>query len=246
MNPVERPLPPVWERVVQAAVTISVAAYLVEVDALGLPNSRASAVFLWLERILASGFTVEYAWRLWNAPNRKVYAVSTRGVLDLVAIAPFWIGFMVPEQYLSEIRTLRILRLLKFYRYNPAMQNFMRGIKQARTRLLGLGYVVLVLLLFGAVLMREIEGPVQPERFGTISGSLWYTVCTLTTVGYGDVVPQTALGRVVASVFMIAGVGLVAAFLGIIGGACFAEMEHAIEESAPPAGEEPEQPRREA
>ncbi len=224
--PVERTLPAWIEHLSRTLVLASVSLFLVEVDVLHTRHSlEGGGVPLGVERVIAVLLTLEYLLRANLAPDRLRYLLSTRGTFDLLAILPFWVGFFLPPEYLGAIRTFRVLRLLKFYRYSEAMQNFMAGIKRARPRLIGLGYFVFVLLFFGSVLMHELEGAGQPEKFGTISGSAWYMIVTFTTVGYGDVFPLTPAGKLVAACFMILGVGLLAALLGIVGGACLIQEE---------------------
>jgi voltage-gated potassium channel len=226
MNVTEYPLPRWVDRTLQGLMILSVLLYLAEVDLFRTPDSLHSPfLLLWSERLIALVFTGEYWYRWRTAPDRRAYLASTRGILDLIAILPFWLGFFLPVATLGAVRTLRILRLLKCYRYNKPMQNFIRGIKLVRPRLLGLGYVVLVALLFSSVLMHEVEGAAQPEKFGTISSAAYWSVVSMTTTGFGDLVPITPLGRLVASLMLVIGIALFGAFVSILQQACLLEQE---------------------
>lgn len=141
-----------------------------------------------------------------------------------LAIIPFWAGFVVPAAALHYVRTLRILRLFTFYRYSNAMRSFVAGLVRVRDRLAGMGMVVLILLMFGAVGMYEIEGPEHPEKFSTLMDSILWSDVTLTTVGYGDAFPITILGKIFAQVIMVLGLSTTAAFIGIVGPSVYDEL----------------------
>ena len=215
--------PPLVENAIKLLIVYSVTMYFLEIDVeQSADSTQGSALWLWSERVVALLFTIEFAFR-WKIRGNK-YSRSRLGMIDLVAILPFWLGFVVPMAALHYVRTLRILRLFKFYRYSKAMRSFMRGLIKARDRLAGMGMVVLILLLFGAVGMYEIEGTVQPDQFGTMVDCVWWTTVTLTTVGYGDSFPTTTLGKMFAQLIMVLGLGTTAAFIGIVGQSVYDEL----------------------
>ena len=218
----ETELPRWTEKAIMLLIVYSVVMYILEIDIEGNHHSlEGSPLWLWSERVVAVLFTLEYyvRWRL----RGSSYLRSNLGIIDLVAVLPFWIGFFVPAGALHYVRTLRILRLCKFYRYSLAMRSLVRGLTKARDRLAGMGMVVLILLLFGAVGMYEIEGASNPS-FGNVSNSIWWTTVTLTTVGYGDTVPTTLAGKMFAQIIMVLGVGITAAFIGIVGSSVYQEL----------------------
>lgn len=173
-------------------------------------------------------FTIEYILRLWTAPedplvpeggaflSRMRYALKPLMVIDFLAFAPAYVTFFVPFIDLRFLRLVRLLRLLKIARYSPALSTLGHVIKEERRALIGTLLLLLCATVFAAASMHAVEGEVQPQAFGTIPDSMWWAISTLTTVGYGDVVPVTAIGRVVAGLTMIVGLGLFALPVGIV------------------------------
>jgi voltage-gated potassium channel len=111
---------------------------------------------------------------------------------------------------------VRLLRLLKIARYSPALSTLGRVIVDERRALFGTLLLLVCATMFAAAAMHAAEGAIQPERFGTIPGSMWWAITTLTTVGYGDEVPITFLGRLVAGCTMVLGLGILALPVGIV------------------------------
>jgi voltage-gated potassium channel len=194
------------------------------------------------------GFTVEYALRLWaSAENprfagaspwraRWAYFKSGMGLIDLAAIAPFYLGFLIPWD-LRQLRALRLLRLLKLMRSFSGLDIFYSVLRSQVPNLVGTTLVIVILLVFSSSLMYAIEGSADvesigiatqsvmpaeleaaPNEFTSIGRAMWWSVVTVTSVGYGDVVPRTRLGRLVGSIIMLLGVGLVAMPAAILAG----------------------------
>lgn len=173
-------------------------------------------------------FTVEFLLRIYvsditHPSNNKFYSVlkfifSPSGLIDLLAILPFYIPFIIR----NDLRFLRILRLIRFFRifkisrYNTTLRLIWGVIKEKKAELQMTFFVAFLMLLVSAFLMYHVENSVQPEKFTNIFCSLWWAVATLTTVGYGDIAPITALGKVISSIVAIMGIGLVALPTGII------------------------------
>ena len=136
-------------------------------------------------------------------------------LIDLIAILPYYLVTMVGW----DLRILRVLRLFRFFkivRYSPALQVILRVFYNEGRALLGALMIMVALLLFAATGMTFIEGKVQPETFGDIPRSMWWAIATLTTVGYGDAIPVTTLGKLWAGLFMVFGLGMFALPIGII------------------------------
>jgi voltage-gated potassium channel len=210
--------------VIKITVLVSVVAYFIEVEVIASQDSlHGPALFLWLERMVALILTAEYAMRLREAGRgrRLAYAFSPLGVVDLLSILPFWAGFLVPDRYLGMVRTLRVLRLAKFYRYSEGLQSLFEGLRAEAPRIRAVGQVVLMVLAFSTAAIHATESAAQPDKFGKLSHCLWWSVVTMTTVGYGDSSPITNPGRIVAILLMFVGIGVVSAFVGIVGGAMF-------------------------
>jgi len=192
------------------------------------PIRRAfPAFFADFEGVSIAVFTLEYLTRLWCAPEdplcrggafagRVRFALRPMMVIDFFAFAPGYVAFFIPFIDLRFLRLIRLLRLLKIARYSPALSTLAQVIVDERRALVGSLLLELCAMVFAAATMHAVEGRVMPQAFGTIPDAMWWALETLTTVGYGDVVPATGLGRVVAGVTMIVGVGLLALPVGIV------------------------------
>jgi voltage-gated potassium channel len=179
------------------------------------------------EGVSIAVFTIEYLARLWCAPEdplfrggaflgRVRFALWPMMIIDFLAFAPGYVALFVPFFDLRFLRLIRLLRLLKIARYSPALSTLAQVIVDERRALVGTLLLELCAMVFAAATMHAVEGRVMPQAFGTIPDAMWWAIETLTTVGYGDVVPVTGLGRVVAGVTMIVGVGLLALPVGIV------------------------------
>ena len=215
---------PVVERFICFVVIASVALYILEVEFAGSDNSRKGHWgWLWIERFVASILTLEYVMRA--RKSGRSYLKSGAGFIDLIAFLPFWLGFILPESWLGLVRSMRVLRLLKLYRYSAAMRVFLKALLGTRRYLGGMFLIVFIIMLFGAVGIHEIEKEAQPEIFDNLRNCIWWTIVTLMTVGYGDMYPITAMGKVFAEFLMVLGVGLTAAFIGIVGSTVYRQVQ---------------------
>lgn len=164
-------------------------------------------------------FTLEYAVRIWASPQPKKYIFSFFGVVDLLSIVPTYIGlFVTGPQFLVVIRTIRLLRVfrvLKLARYMRGAEVLVNALIGAKEKVLVFLSAVVTLVFILGTLMHVIEG--GQNGFDNIPKSIYWAVITLTTVGYGDIVPVTALGKFVASVIMILGYGIIAIPTGLVG-----------------------------
>ena len=188
------------------------------------------ALFTFLEEAFTVVFLAEYATRIWVAPEaspgvgpgraRLHWMLTPSALLDLLALAPALIFTGLTPSYLLRLfRLARILRLAKLGRFSRAWRLIGEAVSSRRHELLLTLFAGLVLLIVSATLMYLVEGPGQPEKFGSIPRALWWATITLTTIGYGDVYPESALGRLVAGVTAIMGIGLIAAPTGILAAA---------------------------
>lgn len=181
-------------------------------------------------------FTVEYLARLWTAaehpPWRRLGAIRSRlhfvgspsGLIDLAAVLPFWLSFIVAAD-LKAFLVLRLIRFFKLTRYSPAMRSLLEALYAERRALLGCFVILCGATLIAAALMHLAEGTSQPDKFGTIPDAMWWAIVTLGTVGYGDAVPITAAGRLVAGLTIFVGLLMVALPVGIVATA-FANEVH--------------------
>ncbi len=211
---------------IMALILINVVAVVFgTVEPLATEHER---LFTLIEVVSVGIFTVEYLLRLWSATadprfrgiviGRARFAVRPLSVIDLLAIAPAYLPFLgLDLRVLRFLRVFRIFRLLKLGRYSSAFRLIGRVIARRREELVLSLLVLLILLVISASLMYSAEHEAQPEAFSDIPQTMWWAVVTLTTVGYGDVFPVTGLGRVLAAIISILGIGMVALPAGIIG-----------------------------
>ena len=186
------------------------------------------SAFQIFEAITVAVFTIEYILRIWTAdllyPDAKhprlKYFFSFMAIIDLLAILPFYLPFISADlRFLRMMRLFRLFRLLRVFklgRYFEALQIIVKVIRTSGPQLIMSVALCIFVMLFSAIIMYTVENPVQPEQFPNVISSLWWAICTLTTVGYGDVYPITAIGRFFASVISLVGIGIIAIPTGII------------------------------
>ena len=199
-------------------------------------QAQYGALFAAIELISLVVFTAEYGLRVWVAvehtPVRHLsarrarwnYVTSPLGVVDLLAVLPFWLALAVPAD-LRVLLVFRIVRFLKLARYSPAMRSLLDALYRERRALFGCFVILIGATLLAANVMYLVERHVQPDKFGTIPDAMWWAIVTLGTIGYGDVVPVTLLGRVVATATIFVGLIMVALPIGIVATA-FADEIH--------------------
>jgi voltage-gated potassium channel len=192
---------------------------VVVLDSVASISARHGAWLSVLEWVFTITFTIEYLARLSCVPRPMRYARSFFGVIDLLAILPSYLALLVPGlNALVDVRILRLLRIFRVLKLAEYVHEFV-ALKQAlvasrRKILVFLSFVMLVVLVMGT-LMYVVEGPAN--GYTSIPVGVYWAITTMTTVGFGDVVPRTDLGRVIASVMMLLGWGTLAVPTGIVG-----------------------------
>jgi len=171
------------------------------------------------EVFCAAAYTVEYGVRLYLAKPRWKYATSFYGIIDLLAILPFYLITAFDLQAVRAFRLLRLLRLFKLVRYTQATRRIKRAFEIARDDLILFGVIALIVLYLAAIGIFHFEHDVQPDKFGSVFDALWWAVATLTTVGYGDIVPVTPGGRLFTFVVLVLGLGVIAVPSGLMASA---------------------------
>jgi len=200
-----------------------------------LPNlSPAVQLGLWyVELITVVLFTAEYLLRIAVAENKRRFVSSFYGVIDLVAILPFYLSLGFDLRAIRIFRIFRLFRILKLARYSRAVRRFHLALLIAREEMVLFGMSALFLLYLSAVGIYYCENEAQPEAFGSVFHSLWWSVCTLTTVGYGDVYPVTFAGRVFTFFVLITGIGIISVPAGLLASALSKARELESQESEP-------------
>lgn len=180
------------------------------------------------EIISVVAFTIEYGLRIWTSDikysgksrfkARLSFMFTFMAIVDLLAILPFYLPMFIKIdlRFLRMVRITRLMRILKVNRYSKALSTIYKVVSRKKEELLATVFVMSFVIMISATLMYYFENNVQPESFPNIVASLWWAVATLTTVGYGDIYPVTFVGKILASIIAISGIGLVALPTGII------------------------------
>ena len=178
------------------------------------------------ETVAIAFFTVEYLVRIWcctegspSAPAwraRLRYIFSFYGLIDLLAMLPFYLHALFPEADLRFLRVVRMLRVLKLSHYNTALEDLFTAVMDERKSFLSAVYILSIATLVTSCLAYYAEHEAQPDKFGSIPDAMWWAVITLTTVGYGDAAPVTFLGKVIGIMTALLGVCTVALLTGIV------------------------------
>jgi len=206
-------------------IVLSVSAVLI--DSVESHHSNYGVLLSRLEWFFTVLFTIEYALRLYSSPSPRRYIFSFYGLIDLCSILPTYIAFLFPAaQYLIVIRIMRVLRIfriLKLFRYMGEANVLYFALIQSRRKILVFLFSVVTLIVIFGALMFIIEGP--EHGFDNIPISIYWAIVTITTVGYGDISPQTPLGQLLAGITMICGYAIIAVPTGIIGAELMQEVQ---------------------
>jgi voltage-gated potassium channel len=222
------------DRLLVLLILINVIA--VALESMPALKARHALIFSLIEYVSLVVFTVEYGVRVWCAvehpPYRRLpavrarlrYVLSPSGLVDLVAVLPFWFAPLLP----ADLRILQMLRMVRFFkltRYSPAMRSLLDVLARERRALFGCLVMATGAAVVAAALMHLAEGAVQPDKLGTIPDAMWWAIVTIGTIGYGDVVPVTAVGKLIAAGTILMGLIMIALPVGIIANA-FSEQIH--------------------
>ena len=158
-------------------------------------------------------FSLEYFLRVYSSPKRLGFIFSFWGLVDLLAIIPYYLGLP------ADLREIRVLRFLSLLKYEPAALNISKAFNRIKKELIIFSLLAIFMLYVSAVGIYHFENPVQPENFTDIFHSMWWAVATLTTVGYGDIYPVTDGGKIFSSLVVFIGLGVVAVPAGLVASA---------------------------
>ncbi|MDC3015371.1 ion transporter [Luminiphilus sp.] len=198
--------------------------------------ARYELFFYYFEILSVAIFSVEYFLRLWangairyearmGISNGSLrYALSFHGVIDLVAILPFYLQMLLPGLDLRVLRILRLMRVFKLSHYSTALEDLFSAIWQERRSFAAASYLLLLALILTSSIMFYAESEHQPDKFSSIPNAMYWSLITLTTVGYGDVSPVTSIGKVISIFTAFLGVSIVAMLTGIVASAFSNQM----------------------
>lgn len=212
----DTPTGKIFDIVLLASILLSVV--VVMLDSIKEINQEYGELLYSIEWFFTILFTIEYLLRLYAVNKPIKYATSFFGVVDLLAIIPTYIGLFFPTtRYFTVVRILRVLRIfrvLKFVQYIGASRTLLAALKQSRRKITVFIFTVFTLVVIFGSLMYIIEG--EENGFTSIPRSIYWAIVTLTTVGYGDISPNTPLGQAFAAFIMILGYGIIAVPTGIV------------------------------
>jgi voltage-gated potassium channel len=226
-------------RIVNLVIIVLIILSVIEVILESYQNIQSSfkKEIIWFEMIVVAVFTIEYICRLWTAdlkyPDitsfraRFKFAKSTAGIIDLLAILPFYLPMVISMnlRYIRILRVMRLLRVFKLKRYVAALSGLRQAFITKGPQLLMTVAFCFILLIFSSALMYHFEQEAQADKFPNIPSAFYWAISTLTTVGYGDVVPVTVGGRVLAGVISVIGVAFVALPAGILGSGLMSRVD---------------------
>lgn len=199
-------------------VSIVFSVLVVILDSVSSLNLKYGELFFYLEWFFTILFSIEYLLRLYCVGQPLMYARSFYGIVDLVSILPTYLSLILPggQIFLTIrlLRMLRIFRILKIVQYIGAANHLTQALKASRKRIAVFVFTILIIVVIVGSLMYAIEG--EENGFTSIPKSIYWAIVTLTTVGYGDISPQTPIGQFLASIIMILGYGIIAVPTGIV------------------------------
>jgi voltage-gated potassium channel len=207
----------IFDFFIQSLIILSLVGFAIET----LPDLSAQArdLLYGFEVFCVVVFTIEYGLRIYVARNPWKYIFSFYGIIDLLAILPFYLATTLDFRALRSLRILRLFRAFKLVRYNRALKRFHIAAKLVREELVLFFVISLIAIYLTAAGIYFFENQTQPDSFSSIFHSFWWAVVTLTTVGYGDVYPITLGGKVFTFFVLIIGVGVVTIPAGLVASA---------------------------
>lgn len=220
-NLLDRPIP---AAILAILIVFSIVTFSLET----LPNldQRTIQALSYCEYFIVTVFTIEYIYRVTTSRNKFKFITSFNGMVDLIAILPFFLSLAIDLRSLRALRLLRLLRLLKLARYNTALERLAKAFQDSRHELLVSTSILGVAIYLSAFGIYHFEHAAQPDKFQSIFDAMWWSIATITTVGYGDIYPITIGGKIFTFFVMLASLGLVAVPTGIFATALLSVKNH--------------------
>jgi voltage-gated potassium channel len=213
----------IFDLFIQFLIVLSLVSFSIET----LPDLSASTKrILWIDEVIVVViFTIEYLLRIFVADRKLKFIFSFYGLIDLFAILPFYVARGIDLRSIRVFRLFRLVRVFKIFRYSRAIQRFKTAFLIIKQELILFIISTTFLLYIGAVGIYYFERSAQPEHFKSVIHSLWWAVATLTTVGYGDVYPVTAGGKIFTFLMLMVGLGIIAVPAGLVASALTKTLE---------------------
>lgn len=200
-------------------IAILLSILVVMLDSVDSMHHQYGNIFMYMEWFFTIIFTLEYIARIICIGKPLRYILSFYGIVDLLSTLPTYLALIFPPAFflvdIRTIRLLRIFRILKLTRYMKAARLLGKALMNSTAKITVFLFVVMTIVIIAGTLMYLIEG--SANGFESIPHSIYWAIVTLTTVGYGDIAPQSTIGRILASILMILGYGLIAVPTGIVG-----------------------------
>jgi len=205
--------------------------FAISLESIESLSQRYATQFWWFEIVSVVIFGVEYLLRIWASKaneaskyssafgRRLEYIFSFTGLIDLLAILPSVLPLFIGETDLRWLRAMRLIRLFKISHYSSALEDLLSAVRSEMSSFGAALYLLLIALFMSSAVMYLVENEAQPEKFSSIPETMWWSLITLTTVGYGDVSPVTTIGRIVGAITALMGVCVVAMLTGIVASA---------------------------
>lgn len=209
-----------------ALIFINVFAVILETEEVLI--NKYEKIFQIIEVISIIIFTIEYLLRIWISTENKhfqkpvigriKYIFTFYALIDLFAILPFYLPLLLKMdlRMLRSVRLLRFFRIVKMGRYSKSIRLLSKVLREKKEELGITLFIVFILMIISSSLLYSAEHEVQPDKFPSIPSAMWWGICTLTTVGYGDIYPVTIIGKIFAGIIAILGIGLFALPAGIL------------------------------
>lgn len=212
---------PRWGHTFEIAIQVLILFSIISLTIETVPNLPAwvRGFLSAIELVIVAIFTVEYGLRLYAAKSAWRYATSFWGIIDLLAILPYFLALGLDLRGVRAFRVLRLLQVFKLFRYGQAGERLVGAFDRVKAELMIFGVVALIVVYLSAVGLYFFENEAQPEAFASIPHALWWSIVTLTTVGYGDVYPITLGGRMFTGIVLVLGLGAVAVPTGLMASA---------------------------
>ena len=206
---------------IQILIILSIFAFSIET----LPdlNSKIISYLKIFELIAILIFTVEYLLRFYVSDKKIKYIFSFYGLIDLIAILPFYLPTTGID--LRSVRAVRLLRLVKLFRFNKSLTILKTALLKIKNELILFSFITFILLYISSLGIYIFENSAQPESFKSIFHCMWWAVCTLTTVGYGDVYPVTIGGKIFTGIITLVGIGVIAIPTGLFASSLTSTLE---------------------